>query len=98
MSEPREILTNCGESHTRIRVQVHLRLLTRMNFQEIHLIQLDADLHLGWIHDLQKRDAGLDLITLLNCSHSAAQPDRDRKSTRLNSSHLGISYAVFCLK
>src|ERR1039458_10782848 len=29
-----------------------------------------------------------------------AQPgvDGDRKSTRLNSSHLGISYAVFCLK
>src|SRR5262245_64532423 len=33
---------------------------------------------------------------------AAAAPDRglglDRKSTRLNSSHLGISYAVFCLK
>src|SRR5262245_11564620 len=27
-----------------------------------------------------------------------AQIRRDRKSTRLNSSHLGISYAVFCLK
>src|SRR5256885_3852459 len=26
------------------------------------------------------------------------QPDTDRKSTRLNSSHLVISYAVFCLK
>src|SRR5947199_8100535 len=26
------------------------------------------------------------------------QGGRDRKSTRLNSSHLGISYAVFCLK
>src|SRR5262245_66437195 len=25
-------------------------------------------------------------------------PHSDRKSTRLNSSHLGISYAVFCLK
>src|SRR5437899_9398357 len=25
-------------------------------------------------------------------------PEGDRKSTRLNSSHLGISYAVFCLK
>src|SRR5256885_5816722 len=25
-------------------------------------------------------------------------PARDRKSTRLNSSHLVISYAVFCLK
>src|SRR3712207_7031975 len=25
-------------------------------------------------------------------------PSRDRKSTRLNSSHANISYAVFCLK
>src|SRR5690625_5319031 len=29
--------------------------------------------------------------------HNGAQP-RDRKSTRLNSSHVAISYAVFCLK
>src|SRR5256885_5223499 len=28
----------------------------------------------------------------------ALAPQRDRKSTRLNSSHLVISYAVFCLK
>src|SRR5258705_7837963 len=28
----------------------------------------------------------------------SATPETDRKSTRLNSSHLGISYAVFCLK
>src|SRR2546426_7769418 len=28
----------------------------------------------------------------------SALADRDRKSTRLNSSHLVISYAVFCLK
>src|SRR5256885_13169035 len=27
-----------------------------------------------------------------------AAPNKDRKSTRLNSSHLVISYAVFCLK
>src|SRR5438128_8633073 len=27
-----------------------------------------------------------------------AKPDPDRKSTRLNSSHGSISYAVFCLK
>src|SRR5438876_11152377 len=27
-----------------------------------------------------------------------ALPDEDRKSTRLNSSHPSISYAVFCLK
>src|SRR5262245_65240451 len=30
--------------------------------------------------------------------HVALQRSADRKSTRLNSSHLGISYAVFCLK
>src|ERR1035441_1854188 len=29
-------------------------------------------------------------------SEPTEPPTRDRKSTRLNSSHLGISYAVFC--
>src|SRR5207249_6800413 len=29
---------------------------------------------------------------------SRASSDKDRKSTRLNSSHVSISYAVFCLK
>src|SRR5256885_3602708 len=29
---------------------------------------------------------------------STQEPELDRKSTRLNSSHLVISYAVFCLK
>src|ERR1039458_10576008 len=40
--------------------------------------------------------------TPTRCRHRrGVLPDRraiDRKSTRLNSSHLGISYAVFCLK
>src|SRR5438067_7457787 len=31
-------------------------------------------------------------------SLGAGMLDRDRKSTRLNSSHVSISYAVFCLK
>src|ERR1035441_10856491 len=31
-------------------------------------------------------------------SYGCAARLTDRKSTRLNSSHLGISYAVFCLK
>src|SRR5258705_5943088 len=33
-----------------------------------------------------------------NDAHRPPLRHRDRKSTRLNSSHLGISYAVFCLK
>src|ERR1035441_1788810 len=38
-------------------------------------------------------------IAILAANHSS-NPTAivDRKSTRLNSSHLGISYAVFCLK
>src|ERR1035438_1344445 len=32
----------------------------------------------------------------IDCPHCLLHADR--KSTRLNSSHLGISYAVFCLK
>src|ERR1039458_8371214 len=33
-----------------------------------------------------------------SCARLERKLNRDRKSTRLNSSHLGISYAVFCLK
>src|SRR5437899_4666176 len=33
-----------------------------------------------------------------NHNGDSRHASRDRKSTRLNSSHLGISYAVFCLK
>src|SRR5262245_63547158 len=36
----------------------------------------------------------LQLLFHLNLTNG----QKDRKSTRLNSSHLGISYAVFCLK
>src|SRR5207253_9590541 len=31
-------------------------------------------------------------------SPNLTKPPKDRKSTRLNSSHVAISYAVFCLK
>src|SRR5205814_8724343 len=38
------------------------------------------------------------VATLAQVRRLAAAAPKDRKSTRLNSSHLGISYAVFCLK
>src|SRR2546427_5939842 len=37
-------------------------------------------------------------VCLAPCAHVSADRARDRKSTRLNSSHSQISYAVFCLK
>src|SRR2546426_1925244 len=38
------------------------------------------------------------VLWILNGVDGRARAFRDRKSTRLNSSHLVISYAVFCLK
>src|SRR5262245_64619257 len=36
--------------------------------------------------------------TVMLTAYLRTTSGEDRKSTRLNSSHLGISYAVFCLK
>src|SRR5690625_6508990 len=53
------------------------------------------DVHVNWSDDE---------LTLLKYEYAPEEvlaefPDwRDRKSTRLNSSHVAISYAVFCLK
>src|SRR5690242_21393157 len=38
------------------------------------------------------------LPALLSLAGDKVEFGRDRKSTRLNSSHMSISYAVFCLK
>src|SRR5260221_2750156 len=37
-------------------------------------------------------------LRLIGVADQVMRPMRDRKSTRLNSSHTVISYAVFCLK
>src|SRR3712207_7082615 len=39
-----------------------------------------------------------DLLALRLAARAAERAAQDRKSTRLNSSHANISYAVFCLK
>src|SRR5256885_5379169 len=44
-------------------------------------------------HPVTGQNLGVDALL-----HNTRGLGRDRKSTRLNSSHLVISYAVFCLK
>src|SRR3712207_7711785 len=55
--------------------------------QEVHQVVLKR-LDDGW-HEIDDADA---------VAPDEPAPFRDRKSTRLNSSHANISYAVFCLK
>src|SRR5690606_40175137 len=43
-----------------------------------------------------ERVPSVDIVRMVNSGTEATM--RDRKSTRLNSSHVKISYAVFCLK
>src|SRR5689334_23771181 len=52
-----------------------------------------------------RRDRALVIAPMASAAHAAVQAlaargvaAEDRKSTRLNSSHSSISYAVFCLK
>src|SRR3712207_8436142 len=45
---------------------------------------------------LKETEAGFVAVDLREVAPPALRPDR--KSTRLNSSHANISYAVFCLK
>src|SRR5688572_32191172 len=49
------------------------------------------------VQDLQVGDRG-SIEPYLNCQNCYSCQRGDRKSTRLNSSHSQISYAVFCLK
>src|SRR3712207_7084026 len=46
----------------------------------------------------QPADAGQGVDVRPGLVRRAAEQPEDRKSTRLNSSHANISYAVFCLK
>src|SRR2546426_3128288 len=63
--------------------------------------QTQTRLQMG--NDLLERQIRLDFLGRLGLfairsAYRASNHARDRKSTRLNSSHLVISYAVFCLK
>src|ERR1039458_1329969 len=50
-----------------------------------------------WQVDAVRRLLAADPGDDLRCDIGYGMDGQDRKSTRLNSSHLGISYAVFCL-
>src|SRR3712207_8217695 len=52
----------------------------------------------GFLVKIEGLLLGRDRVSLDGNEQHAARRNLDRKSTRLNSSHANISYAVFCLK
>src|SRR5699024_11460106 len=76
----------------------------------MHGLQGDTMLVNGAVNPFLEVPRGMMRLRLLNGSNASVyelnfnnhqsfhQIARDRKSTRLNSSHVSISYAVFCLK
>src|SRR5688500_2931327 len=79
------------------------QIMRRMLFDPAIGTGADRSLR-AYIHAVSSGRADLDAVVMPRMT--AAQQDvpvgflegQDRKSTRLNSSHLVISYAVFCLK
>src|SRR5438874_7277300 len=53
----------------------------------------------GLNHDVADLSVSMEISARLHIhAHRRSEPVQDRKSTRLNSSHVEISYAVICLK
>src|SRR5699024_12065353 len=52
----------------------------------------------GWEEYEQENKKELDTRSTTQGAFLTSEKQADRKSTRLNSSHVSISYAVFCLK
>src|SRR2546422_1492795 len=86
--KPRRPLTPVGVLERRLGAVLHAELREEMLHVELHRVVGQAeplgDLRVGEPAGDQRPDLAL--------------ARRDRKSTRLNSSHGYISYAVFCLK
>src|SRR5699024_11368847 len=90
--------SRCSFSRRRRRPPAPLFPYTTL-FRSFHGEDADAQLpvHLRVDHAPYALDPELDLLRRRRLLVQRARR-ADRKSTRLNSSHVSISYAVFCLK
>src|SRR5437660_9373364 len=76
----------------RCRLLAEGRIRKRIKFQIADMVRQDLDRFEGAVCLFHRLP-----VTRLKC-RCCGWRELDRKSTRLNSSHVAISYAVFCLK
>src|SRR5690625_5770551 len=81
------------------RVKTNLTLEAIVNNENIEVTEEDIDAELEKMASMYGTEVE-QLKQMLGGNADAIKEDLklDRKSTRLNSSHVAISYAVFCLK
>src|SRR5699024_12837993 len=68
------------------------------NAQHVRFVVADRPVDGGQEHPRGIARAGAQFDRGRDAGERTEQAPQDRKSTRLNSSHVSISYAVFCLK
>src|SRR5699024_3746025 len=93
------------EGATVIAADVNEEALEKLNEDNVHGLKLDVSSDEGWeklVKHVDKKFGKIDIL-VNNAGITSEKPIdqvtyKDRKSTRLNSSHVSISYAVFCLK
>src|SRR3989454_4258936 len=99
------LAVGCGEGRAIFNVDVHSFLFGTGRDTVPYLVPASTTLDTSSVQHINLPGAGSSIVdtvhaiggvTFLNASGLGTI--RDRKSTRLNSSHLVISYAVFCLK
>src|SRR5258707_3077828 len=82
----------------------HHRIATRRRILKAGSIEIGGDAIYCIVRNVSETGAALEVLSPLYIPDRFTlvvrtdELKRDRKSTRLNSSHANISYAVFCLK
>src|SRR5260221_13513926 len=90
----RELLTEFHK-HPFLRDKLVLKGGTALNLFYLDLARLSVDIDLNYIAHIDREEMLRERPDIVK---ALAEHFLDRKSTRLNSSHTVISYAVFCLK
>src|SRR5690625_5897433 len=82
---------------SQLRTIYQVKILLNKGYRQ-HQMAKQLKVHSYVVKMSLEREKKFSLDKLYRCLTACAEADQDRKSTRLNSSHVAISYAVFCLK